>query len=240
VKEREKDLIFPMVMIVVCLLMGGGVFVYTKLSVKKKASSRKVADSMALTSANEFVNVKDIRGKFLYTRDGLALCYLKILPISIDLFSKNEKRQMVRQLTANMSSVQYPFQLIAVSRPVDISPLLSELSTTLTESGDMKQKELLKQEILEMSSYALSGEVVERQFYIVLWEKVNDSAERDLLQRLKYLSGYFNDVGIQTEILEQQDIVRLCNLINNPSYVHLENTDVDAAIPILESVGAAH
>ena len=230
-------MVFPIVMIAVCLMMGGGVFVYTKLSEKKKAAAIKAADNAVQTTANEFVNVKDIRGKFLYTRDGLALCYLKILPISIDLFSKNEKKQMIRQLTANLSSVQYPFKLLAVSRPVDISPLLSELSAVLTESEDRKQKELLKQEILEMGGFALSGEIVERQFYFILWEKAGDSSEGELLQHLKYLTGYFSDVGIQAEILEQQDIVRLCNLVNNPSYVHLENADFDAAIPVLESVG---
>ena len=84
---------------------------------------------------------------------------------------------------------------------------------------------------------ALSGEVVERQFYIKIWDKAVDGVERELLQKLKYLSGYFADCGIQTEILEQQDIVRLCNLVNNPAYVHLEDAGFEAAIPILESVG---
>ena len=84
---------------------------------------------------------------------------------------------------------------------------------------------------------ALSGEVVERQFYIKIWDRTVDGVERDLLQKLKYLSGYFADCGIQTEILEQQDIVRLCNLVNNPAYVHLEDAGFEAAIPILESVG---
>ena len=223
-------MIFPIIMICVCALLGGGVFFYTKLS-KKKAAEKSV-DTSAL-AANEFVNVKDIRGKFLYTRDGMIMAYLKILPISIDLFSKNEKKQLIRQLTANMSSVQYPFQLLAVSRPVDISPLLSELSDTLNGTGDLKQKELLRQEILEMSTFTLSGDVVERQFYIKLWDKAHDGAERDLLQKLKSLEGYFSDVSIRTEILGQQDIVRLCNLINNPSYVHLEDTDFTPTIPLL-------
>ena len=84
---------------------------------------------------------------------------------------------------------------------------------------------------------ALSGEVVERQFYIKIWDRAVDGVERDLLQKLKYLSGYFADCGIQSEILEQQDIVRLCNLVNNPAYVHLEDAEFEAAIPILESVG---
>lgn len=140
----------------------------------------------------------------------------------------------------SLSSAQYPFQLLAVSRPVDISPLLSELSATLTSSSDVKQKELLKQEIVEMGAFALSGEVVERQFYIKIWDRdESDGVERDLLQKLKLLGGYFSDSGIQTEILQQQDIVRLCNLVNNPAYVHLEDSGINAAIPILESVGVA-
>lgn len=228
-------MVLPIIMICVCILLGGGVLFYTKFA-KKNAAPKNTADP-AVRSANEFVNVKDIRGKFLYTRDGQAMAYLKILPISIDLFSKNEKKQIVRQLTANMSSVQYPFQLLAVSRPVDISPILSELSETLTGTADIKQKELLKQEILEMSGFALSGEVVERQFFIKIWDKSHDGAERELLQKLKYLEGYFGDVGIRTEILEQQDIVRLCNLINNPAYVHLEDTDFTPTIPALAVYG---
>lgn len=228
-------MVLPIIMICVCILLGSGVLFYTKLA-KKNAAAKSTADP-AVRSANEFVNVKDIRGKFLYTRDGQAMAYLKILPISIDLFSKSEKKQIVRQLTANMSSVQYPFQLLAVSRPVDISPILSELSETLTRTADIKQKELLKQEILEMSGFALSGEVVERQFFIKIWDRAHDGTERELLQKLKYLEGYFNDVGIRTEILEQQDIVRLCNLINNPAYVHLEDTDFTPTIPALAGYG---
>ena len=224
-------MLLPIIMICVCALLGGGTLIFLKLSAKHKKSKNKDKEELAQITANEFVNVKDIRGNFLYTRDNLALAYLKIYPISTELFSKNEKRLV------SLSSAQYPFQLLAVSRPVDISPLLSELSATLTSSSDVKQKELLKQEIVEMGAFALSGEVVERQFYIKIWDRVSDGVERDLLQKLKLLGGYFSDSGIQTEILQQQDIVRLCNLVNNPAYVHLEDSGINAAIPILESVG---
>ena len=155
------------------------------------------------------------------------------MPISIDLFSKSEKQQIVRQLTADLSTADYPFQLIAVSRPVDISPLLSELSDTLTACSDLKQKELLKQEMAEMSSLAVSGDTVERQFYIKIWEKAHENTEREMLQRLKYLEGYLSDAGVRSEILGRQDIIRLCNLINNPAYVHLEDSDADPVIPMI-------
>lgn len=163
-------MLLPIIMICVCALLGGGTLIFLKLSAKHKKSKNKDKEELAQITANEFVNVKDIRGNFLYTRDNLALAYLKIYPISTELFSKNEKRLIAKQLTVSLSSAQYPFQLLAVSRPVDISPLLSELSATLTSSSDVKQKELLKQEIVEMGAFALSGEVVERQFYIKIWD----------------------------------------------------------------------
>ncbi len=193
-------MILPITMICVCALLGGGVFFYMRFS-GNKTKGKKEADP-AMTAANEFVNVRDINGKYLYTRDNTVLAYLRIMPISIDLFSKSEKQQIVKQLTANLSGAEYPFQLLAVSRPVDISPLLSNLSDSLTSCADAKQKELLRQEMMEMSTFALSGDVVERQFYLKLWDKAGENTERELLQKLKYLEGYFSDVGIRTEILE--------------------------------------
>ena len=84
-----------------------------------------------------------------------------------------------------------------------------------------------------MSSLAVSGDTVERQFYIKIWEKAHENTERELLQRLKYLEGYLLDAGVRSEILGRQDIIRLCNLINNPAYVHLEDSDADPVIPMI-------
>lgn len=223
-------MIFPIVMILVCAALGGGTLLFVKLSAKKRTAIQ--VDGVGQT-ANEFVNVKDIKGKFLYTRDGLVLCYLRISPISIDLFSKAEKGIIIKQLTASMSSIQYPFKFIAVSRPVDITPLIAELSETLMNS-DPKQKELLKQEMVEMTSFALSGEVVERQFYVVLWDKSCEGTEKELLVKAKEFSGNFTDNVVGCELLEQQDIVRLCNLVNNPAYIHIEDTDFEANMPLLK------
>ena len=39
-------------------------------------------------------------------------------------------------------------------------------------------------------------------------------------------------IGIAGDIVTLYAI-RLCNLINNPSYVHLEDTDTEPAIPVI-------
>lgn len=221
-------MVLPFIMIGICVIGGAAAFFVMRRNEKNK----HMLKNMSETTANEFINVRDICGNFLYTCDGLMICYLKLTPVSIDLYSKTEKRNIVRSLTAELSATQFPFKFIAVSRPVDISPLLSELSGLLYTS-DTKQKDLLKAEIVEMSNFAMSGEVVERQFYISMWDKATDGAERDLLNRAKIMSENFSGSRVSCEILEQQEIVRLCNQVNNPSYSHLEDSGFDAVIPLL-------
>lgn len=227
-------MLLPIMMLLLCLIGGGAVFFYLKLSARKSKDTGNTRQQ----TAQEFINVKDIREHYLYTLDGLVLCFLKITPISIDLLSKSEKQQFINMLTAELSTIHFPFKFIAVSRPVDISPLLSQL-TSLLSTSDPKQKELLKQEILEMNTFALSGEVVERQFYMTVWNKLEQDGERETLNQIKRLAQHFEDCQVQTQILKQQEIVRLCNLIHNPGYTHLETADYRSAIPCLVEGGLA-
>lgn len=96
---------------------------------------------------------------------------------------------------------------------MDISPLIVDMQSMLRESGE-KQKELLRQEILQMSGYALSGEIVERQFYISIWEKQEDGAEKDLFSVRLCWQEKFTGNGIGCDVLTEKEIVRLLNLIN--------------------------
>ena len=91
-------MLLPIIMICVCALLGGGTLIFLKLSAKHKKSKNKDKEELAQITANEFVNVKDIRGNFLYTRDNLALAYLKMYPVaSMDKpFSAPQGRAMAQ------------------------------------------------------------------------------------------------------------------------------------------------
>jgi hypothetical protein len=99
-----------------------------------------------------------------------------------------------------------------------------------------KIEEILRQEILQMGSYALSGEIVERQFYIAIWDKQDEGSERDMLKKASLLCEKFAAGGVVTDILTKKEIVRLVNLVNNPSYTHLEDAETSASIPTLKGV----
>ena len=90
-----------------------------------------------------------------------------------------------------------------------------------------------------MAGYSLSGEIVERQFYVSFWEQVGDGGEtrdteRELARRTALFAEKFSGCGIPCEGLGEKEIVRLLNLVHNPSYTHLEDTEFFATIPTLE------
>ena len=225
-----EGLLFPIIMLTVTLIGGGLLLMVLKHS---KPRHRNNQESLAIQTAQEFMNVRDIQDKYLYTNDGLVLTFVRIHSISIDLYSKMEKNNLIRQLTAELSDIQYPFKFLAVSRPVDISPVITDMQSMLKEADD-RRKELLRQEILQMSGYALSGEIVERQFYVSLWEKTEEGAEKELLKRATLFSEKFSGCGIPCDVLGEKEIVRLLNLVHNPSYTHLEDTEYSASIPLLQ------
>lgn len=225
-----EGLLFPIIMLAVTLL-GGGIFLLVMKQQKPKRQNS--GESTAIHTAQEFINVRDVKDRYLYTKDGMVLTFLRVHSISIDLYSKSEKYSLIRQLTAELSDIQYPFKFMAVSRPVDISPLIADMQSMLKDSGD-KQKELLRQEILQMSGYALSGEIVERQFYTSLWDKYEDGVEKDLFKRAALLAEKFSGNGIGCDVLAEKEIIRLLNLVNNPSYTHLEDTEYSASVPTLK------
>lgn len=225
-----ENLLFPIIMLTVTII-GGGLFLFVMNGKQRK--SKKESEKSSIVTAQHFINVKDIRGNYLYTRDGFLFIYLRIHPISIDLYSKAEKAILIKTLTAELSDLQYPFKFIALSRPVDISPIILDLSDKLRDAED-KRKELLRQEILQMSGYALSGEIVERQYYICLWDIFEEGNEMELSKQAALLSEKLMSGSVSSDILSEKEIVRFLNLVNNPSYVHLEDTEFSPSIPILE------
>jgi hypothetical protein len=210
--------VLPIIMILLCAIAGAVALFFLKRPMQLK--NDQINENQK--TAQEFVNVKDIHDRFLYTRDGQIIAYIKIHPISIDLFSDSEKEQISKVLTAELSSVQKPFKFLAVSRPVDITPLVNEYQSLLLETTDQKQKELLRHEIMEISNFATSGEVIERNFFIMIWSRYREGIESDLIKECKEMIQKFESVNIHCDIIKEQEITRLCNSINNPAYIYYE------------------
>ncbi len=203
---------------------------------KNKPTKQELEQKQRMQTANEFINVKDVKGSTLYTKDGYIFAFLKINPISLELLSPREKEKKIRNFAAEFSSEKKSFKFFSISRPVDISGLTSWITALLQDVTDPIRKELILNEIREVSAFALTGEVVERQFYLIIWETANEDGEKELSRRANELENKFSSCEIVAELCGQETIIRLLNLFANPNYAHMEDGEVSPTMPIIKTL----
>lgn len=225
-----NNLLFPIVMIVICLVTILGLFMYLQIS-KQTSKKNGKQDTKQQKTAQDFVNVKDMKDIFLYTTENDVISYIKVQPIEKDLLSMTEKRLLTRRLTDEFSDLDREFKFLAVSRAVDITPLVIDYSDRMKVSSDPIQKDILRNEMNFISGCSLSGEVVQREFYYILWEREGD--EDDLRKAANEFKEKLQACGLKSEIIKKSDMIRLCNLVNNPSFATIEDTEVESIIPYI-------
>jgi hypothetical protein len=94
----------------------------------KKTDAQTAERLKRVQTANEFVNVRDIRGSVLYGKDGYIFAFLRIQPTSLDLLSPREKEKKIKSFDAEFSTEKKSFKFFSVSRPVGISGLSERLT----------------------------------------------------------------------------------------------------------------
>ncbi len=218
---------------VITVVIGAAfLFFFKKSENKRRVPSDEEREATAQKTAQDFVNARDISDKCLYTLDNMIFAYIRIEGLCLELYSRQEQKMLCRKLTSELSSIRYPYKYISVSRPVDISKSLQEYSE-LHATAEGGRRQLLKKEMQELAEMVMSGETLERQHYISIWGNTKKDDERDLIKRAEELAKKFSENGVFAEVLERREIVRLCNLVNIPAYVHIESTNIDDAMTVL-------
>jgi len=184
-------------------------------------------------TANEFINVKDIEGNIVYTKDNKLYAYIKIKPFSLELLSEEEQRRMGRRFTAEFSAIKRAYKFFSISRPVDVSFMLDNLNKIYTRTQHIKRKELIRNKMSEINQIAMSSEVLEHNFYMVLWVSNKKDAPKELLKLATEAISCFRTCQMEVTLCNEGDIKMLFNLFANPNYAHLENTDTEEYIPFV-------
>lgn len=201
---------------------------------KKKMSEQEEKKLFRAMTANEFINVRDVRERLLYTKSGHVFAYIRIQPVALELLSEREKRNKIATFSSEFSNETTPYKLFAITRPIDVTGLLYNLSVLKGECTDAYRKKLLTNEISDINRFALSGEVVERQFYMALWREAKEkNADKELARKVSDVIQRFSACGLSVEQCSETDIKKLLNLFANPAYAHMEDAAVEDFIPFL-------
>lgn len=188
-----------------------------------------------IKTCNEEINILDIRNNAIYTRDDYIIMALKINSINIQLYSKRELNQKIKEITTELTNDLKELKFLSISRPVDVTGLIDKLREILSDAETQKRKNLLKQNIRETIRLTITGDVVERQNFITIFEKNSDTAEKELLKRAMDLVNKFANCGIKAEILNEQELIQLCNSTLNINFAFREdNEEYDERVPYLK------
>lgn len=174
---------------------------------------------MDKVSANEFANVRDIRGIFLYTKDGSVMCYLKMHPYNISLLSKEEKAGRTDVLAKSFDGDRKDFAYFAFPREIDLDDYKRDIKKKYDGAfHDFGRKHILNEMMMQATELETNGENYEHQHYIKLWRSAGSDVretERFLRTRLAEFQERYAAAGIQTEILESGEIIKMCSLFGN-------------------------
>lgn len=183
-------------------------------------------------SAQELMNVVTITNHgIVITKDQQLIGYLSVSGRKTDLLSEREQQGLIDQQTAEVSTLQGGWQILAVSQPDDNTAIVNQYMEELERTDNPIRKKMLREAIANQNKMLLSGENVERQKYIKLWEPNRDGAEAELIGRMNQMRQCFDLAGYTCEQAGREDVIRLCNMIHNPSALLYEQTDVDYGMP---------
>lgn len=173
----------------------------------------------------ELLNVIDIKGNFLYTRDNKIFVYIKINPINLQLWSVSELKEKLITYTAEFSSEDVYFSLYSISRPIELSGVIANYEKLRKSSQDLVQKRIISNTINYLQSMSSVGDAIEKQTYIILWKEMSDYAEKDLLKRANEWIKRFQNVSSNARILNEHEIVQLINGFTNPNVAYDEDVE---------------
>lgn len=172
-------------------------------------------------TANEFVNVKDIKDIFLYTKDELIFCYLRIFAFNLELLSLEERRNLTNRLAASFDGDRKNFAYCTLPRELDLDRYKNFLKQTrLSEMNNLGKKHIIDDQIIKATEISGNHENYEHQHFYKFWQQVNEyvsksTAEAELRERITRFRDMYSEVQIKCEILGEREIIKLCNLYSN-------------------------
>lgn len=185
--------------------------------------SKKNSGNKKEQTANEFTNVKDIKGNFLYSKDGYLFGYLRVYPYNLELLSKEERRIKTQNLSLAFDGDRKAFDYCAFPREIDLDDYKNYLKRQYQEElSDIGKRQILAIMIKEAAELSTSGENYEHQHFIKLWalvgKNINDT-KHELAARLEEFKQRYETAGINSEVLGETEIIKLCNLFTNSQQV---------------------
>lgn len=179
---------------------------------------------------NEFLNIKNIDEKFLYTLDNQVISFIKVYPVNNELFSEEELENKMDSMSVDFSNEQYPYSVFIIPRRVDITDYIKEQEELKKNIQDEISIKIVEKRMIETHNMVADKNIIENEFYLCIWENNSDNVKEKIIKRANRWKKRFKDCGFDSEILEKTQIILLVKSFTIPEFARKENVDYDDSI----------
>lgn len=176
-------------------------------------------------SLNQFLNIKDIKGNYLYTLDEQVISFIKVNPMNIELLSDKELESKMDFASIEFSNEQFPYKIIVIPRAVDISDYIREQEELRNKLTNDVCIEIINNRIISTTEMIENKNIIENEFYIMIFDANKDNIEVELNKRANNWISRLKNCGLKSEILEERDIILLVKSFTIPEFARTEGTD---------------
>ncbi len=179
--------------------------------------------------------IEDVQEGVIILKDGSLRAILMTSSVNFSLKSTEEQDALIYKYQGFLNSLDFPLQIVTISRTLDISDYLNIMEQKRREQAN----ELLRIQIAEYQDFVKNlvqvGNIINQSFYVVvtllkienkqsswleklgLGEKKNsqqeikslDELKTQLWQRVEYVTSGLAGVGIKSTPLNTEEIVQL-------------------------------
>ncbi len=181
------------------------------------------------------IEIEDVQEGVIILKDGSLRAILMTSSVNFSLKSTEEQDALIYKYQGFLNSLDFPLQIVTISRTLDISDYLNIMEQKRREQAN----ELLRIQIAEYQDFVKNlvqvGNIINQSFYVVVtllkienkqssWleklgfgEKKNsqqeikslDELKTQLWQRVEYVTSGLAGVGIKSTPLNTEEIVQL-------------------------------
>ena len=170
-------------------------------------------------SLNEFLNIADITEEgYAITIDGYILMFLNIKPQNFDLLSEQELENKMNYMSVEFSNEQYPYKILIMPKILDISDNIKEQETLKQMINNDKFIKIINNRIQFLLNLVTNKEIIENEFYLVIWEKETEKSKIELQKRANNWMNRLRNCELKSEILSKDDIIYLIKFFNLQAY----------------------
>lgn len=175
----------------------------------------KKKDKKVNKSILEWLPFKEVWNDLLFLKNDRVVGIIKVNSINLQLYSNEEQNSKIFQFRKVLLSLEYPFKIIALDKPISLSDHIENLVYLSKNTDDEKKKELLDEDIQYADNIMNKNIVNNREFYLLIDEDKDNV--KLLKSKINDIVSQLCNIGLSSEQTKTDEIKELLFTYLNPN-----------------------